>query len=140
MLFVLKNEKDLPFYDLEANMEFFDRLYILIGFVPYNENPFEESVYSPPILEIKNLAENIQSNLIKFDNSIYWSRGWHFYIKENEEKEMLLIEQKIKDWIIKFLKETRDEWTLLSKNEKDIEDRNWRLLEEIENLFKKKNE
>jgi hypothetical protein len=135
-----KNEKDLPFYDLEANMQFFDRLYILIGFVPYNENPLEESVYSPPILEIKNLAENIQSNLIKFNNSIYWSRGWYFHIKENEEKEMLLIEQKIKDWIIKFLKETRDEWTLLSKNEKDIEDRNWRLLEEIENLFKKKNE
>jgi hypothetical protein len=56
-------------------MQFFDRLYILIGFVPYNENPLEESVYSPPILEIKNLAENIQSNLIKFNNSIYWSRG-----------------------------------------------------------------
>jgi hypothetical protein len=56
-------------------MEFFDRLYILIGFIPYNENPFEVSVYSKPILEIKTLAENIQSNLIRFDNLISWGRG-----------------------------------------------------------------
>jgi hypothetical protein len=130
-----KNEKDLSFYDLEANMEFFDRLYILIGFIPYNENPFEVSVYSKPILEIKTLAENIQSNLIRFDNLISWGRGWHCHIKEKEEQEMLLIEEKVKNWIIKFLKETRDEWTLLLKTEKNITERNWRLLKDIENLL-----
>lgn len=133
-----KNEKDLPFYDVENNMEFFNRLYLLIGFVPYNENPFHVLVYSQYILEIKNLAENIESNLIIFDNSILWGRGWHYDIKEKEEKEMLLIEEKVKDWIIMFLKETRDEWILLPKNEKDIEERNWRLLKEIENLLLKK--
>lgn len=133
-----KNEKDLPFYDLEVNMEFFDRLYILIGFIPYNENPYDVSVYSKPILEIKNLAENIESNLIRFNNLILWGRGWHCHIREKEEQEMLLIEEKVKNWIIEFLKETRDEWTLFIKTEKEISKRNWKLLNEIENLLLKK--
>jgi hypothetical protein len=130
-----KNEKDLFFYDLEGNMEFFDRLYILIGFVPYNENPLEVPVYSEPILEIKNLAENIYSKLIRFDDSISWSRGWHYHIKEAEEQLDLLIEEQVKNWIIKFLNETRNEWINFDKNENAISDRNWRLLKELENLF-----
>jgi hypothetical protein len=69
--FKVENKKeDLPFYDPENNMEFFDRLYVFIGFVPYNENPLEVMIYSPFTLEIKNLAENLQSKLILFDNSI----------------------------------------------------------------------
>ena len=31
--------KFLKFYDLEVNMKFFDILYILIGVMPFNENP-----------------------------------------------------------------------------------------------------
>jgi hypothetical protein len=94
-------------------------------------------IYSPFTLEIKNLAENLQSKLILFDNSISWGRGWHYYIKEKEEQEMLLIEEKVKDWIIAFLNQSREEWKFLLTKE-TIEDRNWRLLKEIENLFVKK--
>jgi hypothetical protein len=83
------------------------------------------------------LAENIELRLIKFDNSIIWSRGWHFHIKEKEEEENFFIEEKVRDWIIKFLKKAREEWAFLLKK-KSIEERNWRLLEEIEYLFLEK--
>jgi hypothetical protein len=51
-------------------MEFFDRLYIIIGIIPFNENPLEIPFYSEPIQKINILAENIELRLIKFDNSI----------------------------------------------------------------------
>lgn len=129
-----KNKKDMPFYDLEVNIEFFNRLYILIGSVPYNENPYKVLVYSQPILEIKNLAENIQSKLIKFNNSISWGRGWHCHIKKKEEEEMLLIEEQVKFWIIEFLKKSKEEWKILLIKE-TVENRNWRLLNELESLL-----
>src|ERR1700744_1441128 len=37
-----KKEKDLPFYDLENNIEFFNSLHLFIDIVPINENPFEQ--------------------------------------------------------------------------------------------------
>jgi hypothetical protein len=36
------------------------------------------------------LAENLESRLIKFDNTIIWSRGWHFHIKKKKKKKIYL--------------------------------------------------
>lgn len=123
---------DLPFYDPENNMEFFDRLYLIIGFVPFNENPLELPVYSYILVQVKSILENVESYLdaLALDNSIKWSRGWHYYITENEEKE-------VQDWIIKFLNDTKEEWKASLKIE-TIEYRNWKLLNNIENLVIKK--
>ena len=130
---VEENKEDLVFYDPENNMEFFDRLFILIGIIPFNENPLEIPVYSEPIQKINILAENIELRLIKLDNTIIWSRGWYYNIKKEEEEENSFIEEKVKDWIVQFLKEAREEWEFLLKKE-IIEERNWRLLNELENF------
>ena len=131
---VEKNKDDLAFYDQENNMEFFDLLYTFIGFVPYKENPLEMPVYSEPIFKIKELVDNINLRLIHLNNSTQWYRGWHFHIKKEEEIEMFLIENNVKDWIILFLKEIKIEWKILLKKE-TIAERNWRLLNEIEKFF-----
>lgn len=136
---VEKEKTDLPFYDVENNIEFFNKLYMLIGIIPYNEDPLELTVFSDIKIKVEDIIENLNNNLSSSYDIASWNRGWYYNIKENEEKESLLIEEKIKKWIIKFLKETRDEWSLLSKNGKDIEERNWRLLKEIENLLLQKN-
>lgn len=47
------------------------------------------------------------------------------------------IEYRIKNWIDLFLKESREEWELLLEKE-SIEERNWRLLKEIEDMLLKK--
>jgi hypothetical protein len=61
------------------------------------------------------------------------------WIREEETADLdvegvSLIENKIKDWIILFLKESRKEWLLISKEE-SIEKRNWRLLFELEKFL-----
>jgi hypothetical protein len=38
--------------------------------MPFNENPLEIPFYSEPIQKINILAENLESRLIKFDNTI----------------------------------------------------------------------
>jgi hypothetical protein len=130
------NKKDLSFYDLEINMEFFDRLYMIVGIIPYNENPLELTVFSNALIKVENLIEDIDSRLRKNCNSIVWDRGWYFNITNKEEQALLLIEEKVKDWIIQFLKEVREEWIHLL-NKETIEERNWRLLNNIENLLLK---
>jgi len=132
-----ESKEDLPFYDPENNIEFFDRLYILIGFIPFNENPLEIPLYSEPIQKIRIMVENIESHLIRFDNSIVWNRGWYYNISNKEEYDILVIEEKVKNWIIKFLEETREEWENLIQKE-TIEERNWRLLNEIEDFLLEK--
>jgi hypothetical protein len=69
-----------------------------------------------------------------YNSLITWNRGWYISISKKEEEEMLLIEYRIKNWINKFLKETREEWLILLEKE-TIEERNWRLLKEIENYL-----
>ena len=61
-----KNKKDLPFYNLDLNMEFFDSLYFLIGIVPYNENPLESFVITNYFLETKELADYMSTRLSMF--------------------------------------------------------------------------
>lgn len=132
---VENNKEDLLCYDLENNMEFFNRLYILIGFVPYNENPLELTVYSEPISKIKNMVEKLERRLTLFYNSKTWSRGFFYNITNEQINEILLIEKEVKNWIISFLEEAREEWVRLLRNE-SIEMRNLRLLNEIEELLK----
>lgn len=125
----------MPFYDLESNIEFFNKLYLFIDIVTINENPFDQiGCYSYCTWLTKNLAENMSTRLSKFYRLTKWSRGWHYHIEKEEDEEKLLIEKEVKDWIEKFLKETREEWYLGLKKEK-LEDRNWRMLKEIEDLF-----
>jgi len=64
-----------------------------------------------------------------------WDRDYENYKTDHEE--VPYIENKIKDWIIKFIKETREEW-YLSLTKESIEERNWRLLKEIEDLLLQK--
>jgi hypothetical protein len=78
--------------------------------------------------------ENIETRLDCFYNLTTWSRGWHSNITCKEEGEMLLIEEKVKDWIIQFFNEIKEEWSFLLKKEK-IENRNKRLLKEVEDLL-----
>jgi hypothetical protein len=54
-----------------------------------------------------------------------------------DKDDIPLIEYKIRDWIVIFLKETREEWEFLLKKE-TIEERNWRLLNELEILLLQK--
>lgn len=134
-----KKKDDLPFYDLDINIEFFDRFYFLIGIIPYNENPLEIPFYSEEIWRIQYLIENIESRLLLFNNTILWSRGFYSNIKKEDELDMLLIEEKVKDWIIAFLSNSRKQWEFTLKEE-SIEKRNFRLLCELENhLFLLKN-
>jgi hypothetical protein len=118
-------------------MEFFNRLYMLVGIIPYNENPLELTVFSNILIKVKNITENIELRLNYSYNLTSWNRGWHFHISNNEEQEMLLIEKEVKNWIIQFLKKTKQEWNFSLKKEK-IKDRNIRLLNEIEDLLLKK--
>lgn len=92
---------------MDINIEFFDRFYFLIGIIPYNENPLEIPFYSEEIWRIQNLIENIESRLLLFNNTILWSRGFYSNIKKEDELDMLLIEEKVKDWIIAFLSNSR---------------------------------
>jgi hypothetical protein len=79
-----------------------------------------------------------QNNLIKVGDVIWWTRGWACNSTEEVSKENDLIEEKIKDWIIIFLKERREEWALLLEKE-SIEKRNLRLLDEVESLLRQQN-
>lgn len=133
---VENNKKDLPFYDPDNNIEFFDRLYILIGFVPYNEDPLEMTVYSYFIFAIKKLVENLELRLYLHYNYSTWSRFWSCNMNSEQEKNLFFLENKVKNWIIEFLRESKLEWKILLEKE-TIENRNWRLLNEIENLFNK---
>lgn len=128
---VEENKEDLPFYDPENNMEFFDRLYFLIGSVPYNENPLETPVRSLLLFKIKQLIENMYSRLYECNKFVEWRR--HHFHKKEEEEENRLIEDKVKNWIIVFFKESKMEWEILKKKE-TIFERNFRLLKEIESL------
>jgi len=65
-----KNKKDLPFYNLDENIEFFDRLYLLIGIVPVNENPLKLPVCSPYLKEVKNLTDYMSTRLSIFNRLI----------------------------------------------------------------------
>lgn len=132
---VEKNNEDLPFYDPENNMEFFDRLYFLIGSVPYNENPLETPVRSILLFKIEQLIESMYVRLYNHNELVEWRRH-HFHLKEKEQ-ENSLIEYKVKDWIIVFFKESKLEWEFLLEKETIIE-RNWRLLKEIEYLVLEK--
>jgi hypothetical protein len=129
-----KNKEDLPFYDLEINIEFFDRLYTLIDIVPVNEDPLELTTHSAYFIKVKNLVDNMELRLDKFYNLTSWTRCSHYYISSKEEEELLLVEKEVKNWIDVFLKETREDWHSGLKRE-NLKDRNWRMLNEIEDLF-----
>jgi len=131
-------EKDLCFYDPEANMHFLNRLYLIIGVIPFIENPLKFPIYSDILCTYGDLMLNIISRLNNFHLSSEDILGIT-WIREEETADLdvegvSLIENKIKDWIILFLKESRKEWLLISKEE-SIEKRNWRLLEELEKIL-----
>jgi hypothetical protein len=54
-----------------------------------------------------------------------------------DKDKIPLIEYKIRDWIVVFLKEIREEWEFLLIEE-TFEERNFRLLNQLENLLLKK--
>gem|GEM_PF-4393057 len=62
------NDKDLPYYDPENNMRFFDKLYNIIGLVPYNENPLKLVVFSDITYMIEKADQRMNKAL---DNFIY---------------------------------------------------------------------
>ena len=68
-------------------------------------------------------------------NDETWERNKELYDKD--QNGIPLIEYKIRDWIINFIKEMRNEWFFLLEKE-TIEERNWKLLNEIENFLLKK--
>ena len=137
---IKRNKKDLKFYDVEDNMEFFDRLYLILGMVPYTEDPTKTIVWD-------NLLDNYDKSIDElidclnefYQDKIQKEETWHRYkeMYSKDENYIPLIEYKIRDWIIIFLEEQRKEWELLKEKE-SIESRNWRLINEIENLLKKK--
>jgi hypothetical protein len=59
-------KKDLLFYDPEANMEFFNRLYLIIGVIPFIENPLKSPIYSDILCKYGDLMLNIISRLNNF--------------------------------------------------------------------------
>jgi len=61
---VEKEKEDLPFYDLENNIEFFDRLYKLIGVIPYIEKP--ENFYIYDKYKYNDLMKRIFERLNNF--------------------------------------------------------------------------
>jgi len=127
-------KKDLKFYDPDNNMVFFNRLYMLIGIIPYTEDPLELSVCSDSIITIKDMLDNFNDSLDSFCNLTLNDRGWHYFISKNEEEEVLLIEKEVEIWIIEFLERKKQDWAV-SLDKETIEVRNWRLLNEIEELF-----
>jgi len=131
-------KNDLQFYDPEANMYFFNRLYLIIGVIPFIENPLTSTVHSDILCTYYDLTQNIIERLNNFylEPADIINVTW---IREEEtdnldEEGIPLIEKKIKDWIIKFFKGSRQEWSLLLKEE-SIEKRNWRLLKELEKFL-----
>jgi hypothetical protein len=135
---VENNKKDLSFYDPEMNIEFFNKLYNIIGTLTFMENPLEYKIRSNNLNEYILLKENLINRLeaVYRDNDVLnsiWNRGGDD--NDLNEAGMSIIEEQVKNWIIKFLNETRNEWINFDKNENAISDRNWRLLKELENLF-----
>jgi hypothetical protein len=102
----------------------------------YMENP-STKVFS----KLLDNYIDLKKGLIECLNNFYvddplnytWIRIMEEHI--SEINEISLIEYKIRDWIIVFLEEQREEWFLLNEKE-SIEDRNWRLVKEVENLLK----
>lgn len=138
---IKKNKKDLKFYDLEYNIIFFNRLYLILGVPPYDENPLETCIFNNSLDKYDSLIANLSDNLNNFyqDPNSYenetWERNKEIYDLDNNK--IPLIENKIKDWIKEFIKERREEWNL-SLTKESLEERNWRLLKEIEDLLLQK--
>jgi hypothetical protein len=139
---VEEKKEDFPFYDPESNMEFFDRLYLIIGIVPFISNPLHTQNYSEILRKYRDLMNNIRDRLNAFhiEPKDLLRETW-IRREENDDLDINninLIENKIKDWIIEFLKESRIEWELISRTEKDIELRNFKMLNEIEDFLLKR--
>jgi hypothetical protein len=78
------------------------------------------------------MIENLTTYYVDDPLNNTWIRAAEDY--DLDKDEIPLIEYKIRDWIVTFLKETKEEWESLSKEE-TIEERNFRLLNQLENLF-----
>ena len=140
---VEENIKDLPFYDPENNMEFFNQLYLIIGMPVCMEHPLTK-IFSVHLNNYINLKKGLEKRLIGFYVDDPLNNTWVRIEEEpavedpiNDEDNVSLIEYKIRDWIAAFLEEAREEWLILSEKE-SIEYRNWRLLDEIKFLLRKK--
>jgi hypothetical protein len=139
-----KNKKDLPFYDTENNMEFFDKLYKIICIPTFLEYPLHIKISSEFLVNYINLKKNLIEDLtiLYSDDPLATSSLDHTWMRIVEDHisdvdGISLIEYKINDWIICFIKESRKKWELLLKEE-SIEERNWRILKEIEDMLIKK--
>ena len=127
---------DKRFVTLENNIVFFDRLYILIGVKPYIEKP--ENFYIDDKYKYNNLMKVMFKRLNDFYHiPIYWTWDRECEYYKADYNGIPLIEYKIKDWIVNFLEKTREEW-VLSLTKKSLEERNLRLLNEIEDLLSNK--
>jgi hypothetical protein len=67
---VKKNKKNLEFYDLENNMDFFNKLYNILGLIPYNENPLKTIVYNDLYYKYDDLIANLSFCLNNFFQDI----------------------------------------------------------------------
>lgn len=143
---VEKNEKDLLFYDPENNMEFFNQLYSIIGVPPLWRDPLEITEYSSfqykYMTIYNNLWSTLNNNFIHPDDT-FLEETW---LRDEESgdrdiKGVSKIENKIRDWIVLFLKEARKEWEESILHVK-LEERNWSMLNNIKNkmLEYKKND
>ena len=134
-----QNKDDLIFYNTESNMYFFNKLHKVMGTPPYLENPLKTKISSDFFKTYIEIKKGLLDDLIIFYNDGPFDNTWIRWAEDYEmdENEIPKIEYRIKDWIINFLKEERKEWELLLKKE-SIEERNWRLLKEIEELLLRK--
>ena len=148
-IYLTKTCKNFTFYDPDINMEFFNKMYIMIGIVPYSEHPEKTPIFNDLLSKYAILIQEMEERLyhvysLKYPEN-FMENPWirlssdvsdisDQYIKQNE---VSAVELKIKDWIIDFLDEQRREWTFLLGKE-SIEERNWRILKEIDFLLKEK--
>jgi len=60
-----KKKEDLPFYDPDNNMKFFNKMYIMIGMVPYNVDPSIEPIFNELLSKYADIINDIKDRLDK---------------------------------------------------------------------------
>jgi len=130
--FITNNKKKLKFYDPEENLEFFNRLFDVIGILYINSESFKVPYY------VSKKFINYNKNYVELLNIMYS----HDYKRWEEPlcecSYLSNYEVEIGYTIEEFMQELRIEWKeSISIKKEGLAERNWRLLKSLEDLMDK---